>query len=128
MIGNEKTVPPNSLLCDIVHCLEQLHEICDEIVEDIDTLLDSSYVDDLGDLVSNVLDNQVFDYAYKDGSERLKKKFFAYQKNFFNFKKNYLKSKKNFPPTKKKFLTLMKKIIYLTTKIFFYLLAPLYND
>ena len=53
-------------MCDIVHCLEQLHEICDEIVEDIDTLLDSSYVDDLGNLVSNVLNNQVFDYAYKD--------------------------------------------------------------
>ena len=46
VIANEKTVPPNSLLCDIVHFLEQPHEICNEIVEDIDTFLGSSYVDD----------------------------------------------------------------------------------
>ena len=87
MIVNEKTVPPNSLLCDIVHCLEQLCETCDEIVENIDTLLYSSYVDDLNGLVSNVLNNQVFDYAYKDSCERLKKNVFAYQKKFVNFKK-----------------------------------------
>ena len=74
MIANEKTVPPNSLLWDIVHCLKQLCEIYNEIVEDTDTLLDSSYLDDLDDLVSNVLNNQVFDYAYKDTSEHLKKK------------------------------------------------------
>ena len=80
MISNEKTVPPNSLLCDIVHCLEQLREMCDEIVEDIDTLLDSSYLDDLDNFVSNVLNNQVFAYAYREGSERLKKNVFAYQK------------------------------------------------
>ena len=96
-----KTAPPNPLLCDIVHCLEQLCEICNEIVEDIVTLLDSSYVDELDDLVSNVLNNQVLDYTHKDGSECLKKNVFAYQKFFVNFKKNYLNSKKNFPPTKK---------------------------
>ena len=102
MIATEKTVPPNSLLCDIVHCLEQLHEIYNEIVEDIDTLLDSFYVDDLDNLVSNILNNQVFDHAYKDSSERLKKILFAYQKKICQFqKKNYLKSKKNFPPTRK---------------------------
>ena len=89
-------------MCDIVHCLEQLHEICDEIVEDIDTLLDSSYVDDLDDLVSNVLNNQVFDYAYKDGSERLKKNIFAYQKKFRQFQKKLLEVKKKFPTNKKK--------------------------
>ena len=67
-------------MCDIVHCLEQFREICDEIVEDIDTLLDTSYVDDLDGLLSKVLNNQVFDYAYKGGSQRLKKNVFAYQK------------------------------------------------
>ena len=99
-----KTVPPNSLLCDIVHCLEQLCEICNEIVEDIVTLLDSSYVDELDDLVSNVLNNQVLDYAYNDGSECLKKNVFAYQKIFLNFKKK-------FPTNKKNLSTLMKKLI-----------------
>ena len=129
MIANEKTVPPNSLLCDIVHCLEQLREICDEIVADIDTLLVSSYVDDLDDLVPNKLNNQVFEYAYKDGSERLKKMSLHIKKKIHQFqKKNYLNSKKNFPPTKKNFLNFIKRIIYLTTKIFFYLLAYLYND
>ena len=80
VIANEKAVPLNSLLRDIVHCLEQ-------IVEDIDTLLDSSYVDDLDDLVSNVLNNQVFDYAYKDGFERLEKNVFAYQKKNLSISK-----------------------------------------
>ena len=118
MIANEKTVPPNSLLCDIVHCLEQLGEICNEIVEDIDTLLDSLYIEDLDDLVSNVLNNQVFDYAYKDSSEHLK---------ICQFRKKLLETKQKFPTNKKIFLTFMKKI-YLTTKIFFYPLAPLYNN
>ena len=103
MITNEKTVPPGSLLCDIVHCLEQLREICNEIVEDFDALLDSSYIDHLDNLVSNVLNNQVFGYAYKDGSERLKKNVFAYQKKFVGFIKHYLKSKKNFHQQKKHF-------------------------
>ena len=103
MITNEKTVPPGSLLCDIVHCLEQLREICNEIVEDFDALLDSSYIDHLDNLVSNVLNNQVFGYAYKDCSERLKKNVFTYQKKFVDFIKNYLKSKKNCHQQKKHF-------------------------
>ena len=87
MISNEKTVPPNSLLCDIVHCLKQLREICDEIVADIDTLLVSSYVDDLDDLVPNELNNQVFEYAYKDGSERLKKMSLHIKQKIHQFQK-----------------------------------------
>ena len=89
-------------MCDIVHCLEQLHEICDEIVEDIDTLLDSSYVDDLGNLVSNVLNNQIFDYAYKDGSERLKKKYLCISKKISSISKKITWSQKKISHQQKK--------------------------
>ena len=107
LIATGKEVP--TLLLETNFCLEELHEICNHMSEDIQTLLGSARFGDLDEIVKYLMNN---DYFYPDINcicERLKKNSFNYQKKIREFQKNLLKIKKKFPQGQKNFLDLDKK-------------------
>ena len=68
------------LLLETNFCLEELHEICDHMSEDIQALLESAGFGDLGEVVEYLMNNN---YLYPDINcicEHSKKNSFNYQK------------------------------------------------
>ena len=86
LLGNWlRTTEVLTLLLETNFCLEELHEICDHMSEDIQTLLGSTRFGDLGEIVEYLTNN---DYFYPDINcicERLKKNSLNYLKKICEF-------------------------------------------
>ena len=119
-----KEVP--TLLLETNFCLQDLHEICDHMSEDVQTLLGSARFGNLDEIVEYLMNK---DYFYPDINyicERLKKHSLSYPKKVCEFQKNLLEIKKEFPERQKNNNNwiLIKNITCLIKENFSCCLAP----
>ena len=97
------------LLLETNFFLEELHEICNHMSEDTQTLLGSIRFGDLYEIVEYLMNNDYFYLDINCISERLKKNSFNYPKKIREFHKTLLEIKKKFSQGQKKILDLDNK-------------------
>ena len=97
------------LLLETNFFLEELHEICNHMSQDIQTLLGSIRFGDLYEIVKYLMNNDYFYLDINCISERLKKNSFNYPKKIREFHKTLLEIKKKFSQGQKKILDLDNK-------------------
>ena len=114
-----KEVP--ALLLETISCLRELHEVCDHVGKDIETLLGTVNFDNLNKYLT---DNDYFCLGISYTCKCLKKNCLNHPKKIHRLQKNLLKIKKNFLVTKKSFWSLMKNIACLIKENFSCHLAP----
>ena len=99
-----KEVP--ALLLETISCLRELHEVCDHVGKDIETLLGTVNFDNLNEYLT---DNDYFCLGISYTCKCLKKNCLNHPKKIHRLQKNLLKIKKKFLRNKKKFLELDEK-------------------